>query len=79
MECGDGVCEVTALAVVALKLPMLAADLAIVTALDQQIKRLEAELVRTAKVHDPQAFHRLRTVPGIGPAHMAQLRDLVAP
>ena len=46
---------------------MLAADLAIVTALDQQIKRLEADLVRTAKVHDPQAFHRLRTVPGIGP------------
>jgi transposase len=46
---------------------MLAADLAIVTALDQQIKRLEAELVRTAKVHDAQAFHRLRTVPGIGP------------
>ena len=46
---------------------MLAADLAIVTALDQQIKRLEADLVRTAKLHDPQAFHRLRTVPGIGP------------
>jgi transposase len=46
---------------------MLAADLAIVSALDQQIKRLEAELIRTAKVHDPQAFHRLRTVPGIGP------------
>jgi transposase len=46
---------------------MLAADLAIVAALDQQIKRLEAELVRTAKVHDPQAFHRLRTLPGIGP------------
>src|SRR6478736_1882366 len=46
---------------------MLQADLAIVTALDQQVKRLEAELVRTAKVHDPQAFHRLRTVPGIGP------------
>jgi transposase len=46
---------------------MLAADLAIVTALDGQIKRLEAELVRTAKVHDPQTFHRLRTVPGIGP------------
>jgi transposase len=46
---------------------MLAADLAIVTALDGQIKRLEAELVRTAKVHDPQAFHRLRTVPGVGP------------
>lgn len=46
---------------------MLQADLAVTTALDQQITRLEAELVRTAKVHDPQAFHRLRTVPGIGP------------
>jgi hypothetical protein len=46
---------------------MLAADLTIVTALDGQIKRLEADLVRTAKVHDPQTFHRLRTVPGIGP------------
>ena len=46
---------------------MLAADLAIVTALDSQIKRLEAELVRTAKVHDPQTFHLLRTIPGIGP------------
>jgi transposase len=46
---------------------MLAADLALTTALDGQIKRLEADLVRTAKVHDPQTFHRLRTVPGIGP------------
>jgi transposase len=46
---------------------MLIADLAIVSALDQQIKRLEGELVRTAKVHNPQTFHRLRTVPGIGP------------
>src|SRR5262245_39620831 len=46
---------------------MLGADLTITSALDRQIKSLEAELVRTAKVHDPQAFHRLRTVPGIGP------------
>ena len=46
---------------------MLQADLAIVSALDQQIKRLESELVRTAKIHDPQTFARLRTVPGIGP------------
>jgi transposase len=46
---------------------MLQADLAIVSALDQQIKRLEAELARTAKIHDPQTFARLRTVPGIGP------------
>jgi len=56
---------------------MLAADLAIVTALDQQIKRLEAELVRTAKVHDPQTFHRLRTVPGIGPVLALILLDEV--
>jgi transposase len=46
---------------------MLAADLAIVTALDREIKRLEGELVRTAKVHDPQTFHLLRTIPGVGP------------
>jgi transposase len=46
---------------------MLAADLAVAAALDTQIKRLEAELVRTAKVHDPQTFARLRSVPGIGP------------
>jgi transposase len=46
---------------------MLQADLAIVAALDGQVKRLEAELVRTAKVHDPQTFARLKSVPGIGP------------
>src|SRR5262249_2522821 len=46
---------------------MLQADLAIVAALDHQIKRLESELVRTVKVHDPQTFQRLRSVPGIGP------------
>src|SRR4029453_19321168 len=38
-----------------------------VAALDGQIKRLEGDLVRTAKVHDPQTFARLRSVPGIGP------------
>jgi transposase len=46
---------------------MLEADLAVAAALDTQIKRLEAELVRTAKVHDPQTFARLKSVPGIGP------------
>lgn len=46
---------------------MLRADLAVASALDQQIKSLEAELIRTAKVDDPQTFQRLRTVPGIGP------------
>jgi transposase len=46
---------------------MLQADLAITAALDGQIKRLEGELVRTAKVHDAQTFARLKSVPGIGP------------
>jgi transposase len=46
---------------------MLRADLTVVNALAAQIKSLEAELIRTAKIHDPQTFHRLRTVPGIGP------------
>src|SRR4029077_32371 len=44
-----------------------AAVLAVAAALAAQLKRLEAELVRTAKVHDPQTFARLRSVPGIGP------------
>ena len=33
---------------------------------DTQIADLELYLSRTAKVDDPQAFHRLRSVPGIG-------------
>ena len=30
------------------------------------IRELELYIVRTAKEHDPQAFHLLQTVPGIG-------------
>ena len=33
---------------------------------DQLIQQLELHLVRQAKHHDPDAFHRLRSVPGIG-------------
>jgi transposase len=33
---------------------------------DSIIRELELYLVRRAKQHDPQAFHRLRSVPGIG-------------
>jgi transposase len=33
---------------------------------DSIIRELELHLVRRAKEHDPQAFHRLRSVPGIG-------------
>jgi transposase len=42
------------------------ADLALIDAYDGQIRSLELYLARAAKVDDPQAFHRLRSVPGIG-------------
>jgi transposase len=41
-------------------------DLALIDAYDAQIGDLELYLARTAKIDDPQAFHRLRSVPGIG-------------
>jgi transposase len=41
-------------------------DLALIDAYDAQIGDLELYLARTAKVDDPQVFHRLRSVPGIG-------------
>src|SRR5438093_6470468 len=44
----------------------VAIDLALIDAYDAQIGDLELYLARTAKVDDPQAFHRLRSVPGIG-------------
>jgi transposase len=44
----------------------VAVDLALIDAYDTQIADLELYLSRTAKVDAPQAFHRLRSVPGIG-------------
>jgi transposase len=44
----------------------VAVDLTLIDAYDQQLTDLELYLVRTAKVDDPQALHRLRSVPGIG-------------
>jgi transposase len=44
----------------------VAVDLALIDAYDTQIADLELYLSRTAKVDDPQAYHRLRSVPGIG-------------
>ena len=41
-------------------------DLALVDCLDALIAEAELYLVRTAKVEDPQACHRLQTAPGIG-------------
>ena len=41
-------------------------DLALLDELDVLIKRLEAHIVREAKLHDPRNWWRLRSVPGIG-------------
>jgi transposase len=41
-------------------------DLALLERYDTLITDLELTLVRTAKDHDADAFHRLRSVPGIG-------------
>jgi transposase len=42
-------------------------DLAVIDCLDEQIAALELYLTRTAKVDDVQTYHRLRTIPGVGP------------
>jgi transposase len=44
-----------------------ACDLAVIDCLDRQIADLELYLTRTAKVDDVQTYHRLRTIPGVGP------------
>ena len=44
-----------------------AVDLALVDRLDELIAELERHLTRTAKVDDVQTYHRLRTIPGVGP------------
>lgn len=44
----------------------IAVDLALLERYDALVTDLEGYLVRQAKQHDPQAFHRLRTIPGVG-------------
>jgi transposase len=41
-------------------------DFALIRHYDDVIRDLELHLERRAKQHDPQAYHRLRSVPGIG-------------
>jgi transposase len=41
-------------------------DLALLERYDELLTDLEAELVRQAKQHDPQAFALLRSIPGVG-------------
>jgi transposase len=42
-------------------------DLRMIDVLDEEIRELELYLTRHAKVDDPQTYHLLKTVPGIGP------------
>jgi len=44
----------------------VAIDLAVADRLDRVIRDLEGFLTRRAKVHDPDTFHRLRSIPGVG-------------
>ena len=41
-------------------------DFAMIEHYDQVIREVELHIERRAKQHDPQAYHRLRSVPGIG-------------
>jgi len=43
------------------------ADLALIDAFDAQVRALELYLTRAAKVDDPRAYQRLRSIPGVGP------------
>jgi transposase len=45
---------------------MVASDLALIGHLDEQLKSVELYLVRHAKIDDPQAYHLLQTIPGVG-------------
>src|SRR5262249_2041435 len=42
-------------------------DLDLIDQLDGLIAKVELYLTRTAKVDDVQTYHRLRTIPGVGP------------
>lgn len=44
----------------------IAVDIELIDHLDRIIEALQSDILRTAKHHDPQALHVLRTVPGIG-------------
>jgi transposase len=45
---------------------MIESDFALAEHLDEQIRALELDLVRRARVDDPQAYQRLQTIPGVG-------------
>lgn len=42
-------------------------DLRMIDALDDEVRELELYLTRHAKIDDPQTYHLLKTIPGVGP------------
>jgi transposase len=44
----------------------IALDLTLIDAYDRLVTDRELDLVNTAKAHDTQTFHRLRSIPGVG-------------
>jgi len=45
---------------------MVQSDLSMIDALDEQVRVLELDIVRSAKQHDAGNFYRLRSIPGVG-------------
>jgi transposase len=41
-------------------------DLALIDHFDEQLRRLELQLSRSAKVHDPNSYYLLQSIPGVG-------------
>ena len=50
-------------------------DVALIDKLDELIAEVERHRTRTAKVDDVQTYHRLRTIPGVGPILALVLLD----
>ena len=42
------------------------ADLALIDHFDEQLRKLELYLSRSAKVHDPNTYYLLQSIPGVG-------------
>src|SRR5262245_57156319 len=45
---------------------LVESDVALIGHVDEQLRGLELYLVRHAKIDDPQAYHLLQTIPGVG-------------
>src|SRR5262249_41972170 len=54
--------------------PNVTTDLALSDAFDEQMHARELYLTRTAKVDDPHAYQRRRSIPGVGPVRALLFR-----